>query len=117
VPPVWSASGVAAFLERLDTEGWEHADVIRVAATRGGQISRDEIYQVCGYEDDRMLRGFTRPTARITADLQNVGIVADGVEPALTAIYIENKAAAFRIPTEMTAILTADTGALPETEF
>lgn len=107
---VWSATGVTALLERLETEGWEHADVIRVAAARGGQISRSEIYQVCGYEDDRMLRGFSRPTTRITADLQNAGIVADGVEPALTPIYIGVKAAAFRIPTEMAAILAADSG-------
>ena len=73
----WSAAGLAALLEHLETETWEHADVIHVAAARGGQISRDGIYQVCGYEDDRMLRGFTRPTARITVDLQRAGIVAE----------------------------------------
>lgn len=102
----WSAQGVAALLERLETEGCEQADVIRIAAARGGTIIRDEIYQVCGYDDDRMLRGFTKPTARITAELQSAGVVADGVEPALTPVYRGGvRAEAFRIPTEMIAVL------------
>jgi hypothetical protein len=72
----------------------------------GGTISREDVYAVCGYKDDRMLRGFTLPTARITRDLQEEGIVAEGVEPVLTTIYSGGvKAAAFRIPAEMTAIL------------
>ncbi len=112
--PTWSAPGVASLLEYLETEGCEQADVIRVAAARGGTIIRDEIYQVCGYDDDRMLRGFTRPTARITAELQRAGVVADGVEAALTPIYRGVKAEAFRIPTEMVAILTAEQGTPPE---
>lgn len=114
--PTWSAPGVAALLERLETEGCEQADVIRVAAARGGMIVRDEIYQVCDYDDDRMLRGFTRPTARITAELQSAGIVADGVEPALTPVYRGVRAEAFRIPIEMTAILTTEQDTQPEGE-
>lgn len=114
--PTWSASGVAALLERLKCEGWEQENVIRVAAARGGTIVREEIYQVCRYEDDRMLRGFTRPTARITAELQSAGIVADGVEPALTPVYHGVKAEAFRIPPEMAAILAAEQDPQPEGE-
>jgi hypothetical protein len=37
--------------------------------TEAGITVGGAIYQLCGYEDDRMLRGFTRPTARITRDL------------------------------------------------
>jgi len=106
---VWSAVGVAALLDRLETEGREQADVIRAAADRGGTINREDVYAVCGYEDDRMLRGFTLPTARITRELQQDGIVADGVDPVLTTVYRGGvKAAAFRIPAEMAAILAAD---------
>jgi hypothetical protein len=113
--PTWSAAGVVELLKHLETEGCEQADVIRVAAARGGTILRDEIYQVCGYNDDRMLRGFTRPTARITAELQGTGIVPDGVEPALAPIYRGGvRAEAFQIPAEMVAILTAEQGAQPE---
>ena len=85
------------------------AEVIRVAALHDGMIDREQVYEICGYEDDRMLRGFTLPTSRITRDLQEEGIVAEGVEPVLTTIYLSGvKAAAFRIPAEMAAILTTD---------
>ena len=105
----WPEAGVAALLERLQTEGRDQAEVIRVAALHGGTIDREEVYEICGYEDDRMLRGFTLPTSRITRDLQQEGIVAEGVEPVLTTIYRGGvKAAAFRIPAEMAAILTKD---------
>ena len=105
----WSEAGVAALLERLETEGLDQTEVIRVAALHGGIIDRDQVYEVCGYEDDRMLRGFTLPTSRITRDLQREDIVAEGVEPVLTTIYHSGvKAAAFRIPAEMAAILTKD---------
>lgn len=107
--PEWSEAGVSVLLERLETEGWSQADVIRVAASRGGTIDREEVYEICGYDDDRMLRGFTSPTVRITRDLQRDGVVADDVEPVLTTIYRGGvKAAAFRIPAEMVAILAAD---------
>lgn len=57
----------------------------------------------------------TRPTARITAELQGTGIVPDGVEPALLPIYRGGvRAEAFQIPAEMVAILTAEQGAEPE---
>ncbi len=112
--PTWSAQGVNALLEYLEIEGCEQEKIIRVAAARGGTIIRDEIYQVCGYDDDRMLRGFTRPTARITAELQRAGLVAEDVEPALTPIYRGVKAEAFRIPTEMVAILAAEQSTQPD---
>jgi PIN like domain len=105
----WSEVGVAALLERLETEGRDQADVIRVAALHGGVIDREQVYEICGYEDDRMLRGFTLPTSRITRDLQREGIVAEGVKPVLTTIYRSGvKASAFQIPVEMAAILTRD---------
>lgn len=106
---LWSATGVGALLGRLETEGREQAEVIRVAALNGGTINRSEVYEICGYDDDRMLRGFTLPTVRITRDLQQEGIVAEDVQPVLTTIYHGGvKAAAFRIPAEMTTILTED---------
>jgi len=108
--PIWSKVGVFALLERLEKEGWEHAMVIREAAARGGRIDRDDIYAVCGYDDDRMLRGFTRPAARTTRDLQAIGLVAPNVEAALTPIYDGVKAAAFRIPAEMVTILAGEDG-------
>ncbi|HEX3591581.1 MAG TPA: hypothetical protein VHV74_18325, partial [Pseudonocardiaceae bacterium] len=82
-------------------------DIIRAAAQEGGSIGRDDIYRLADYDDRRMLRGFTRPTARITLDLQAAGLVPDGVEPALTPIYDGMKATAFVIPQEMVTILAS----------
>ena len=107
--PTWSPGGVQALLDGLENEGWEQAEVIRAAAARGGRIERDEIYEICDYENDRMLRGFTRPVARITKYLQEAGLVAQDVEPALTPDYGDGvKAVAFRIPAEMVLILGSD---------
>ncbi len=95
---LWSGAGVSALLDRLETEGRVQADVIRLAALNGGTIDREDVYSVSGFEDDRMLRSFTLPTARITRDLQHEGIVSEGVDPVLTTIYRGGvKAAAFRI--------------------
>jgi hypothetical protein len=103
---LWTPAGVTALVERLETEGRDQAEVIRAAALHGGTVSRDEVYEICGYQDDRMLRGFTLPTARITRDLQREGLVVEGVEPVLTTIYRDGtQAAAFRIPAEIVAIL------------
>jgi hypothetical protein len=104
--PVWTRTGVLELLERLESEGWEHGEVIVAAAKNGGTIDRSEVYEICGYSDDRMLRGFTRPSSRITSVLQGEGLVAEGVEPPLTPLYHGDvKAGGFRIPAEMVAIL------------
>jgi PIN like domain len=102
----WTAEAVEELLRRLDAEGQVQADVIRTAAEMGGTIDRDTVYNVCGYDDSRMLRGFTRPAARITADLQREGIVGDRVTPMLVPLYPDDvRAAAFRIPAEVVGIL------------
>lgn len=106
----WTEEGVVALLVALDAEGQDQAIVIREAAVRGGRIDRETVYELCGFEDDRMLRGFTKPTSRITRDLQADGIVAPDVEPALIPVYAGVKAAAFRIPSEMVSILAGDSG-------
>jgi hypothetical protein len=107
---MWTEEGLAALLMRLDAERWDHAAVIRKAAKRGGQVDRAAIYEICGYSDDRMLRGFTRPATRITMDLQLEGLVADGVTQAVDPIYDgSGKALGSRIPHEMVEILVTET--------
>lgn len=111
----WTAEAVTELLRRLDREGQAQADVIREAAALGGTIGRDIVYGLCGYDDERMLRGFTRPAARITVDLQGEGLLADPVTPILKPLYPDGmRASGFRIPAEVVAILRAggdnDTG-------
>ncbi len=102
----WSEDAVAELLDRLELEGREQADVIRAAAHGGGSIERDALYAICDFAPDRMLRGFTRPTARITRDLVAEGILNESVTPMLTPIYESGvQAVRFEIPDEVTSIL------------
>lgn len=106
---LWTRRAVVELLRRLDTEGREQADVIRFAADRGGVITRDEIYQVCGYDKERMLRGFTKPTTRVTHALQDEGFLDDPVEPVLTPQYDSGVTAIrFEIPLDVVEILSDD---------
>ncbi|RSN07288.1 hypothetical protein DMC63_35315 [Streptomyces sp. WAC 05977] len=106
--PRWSAEAVHELLRRLDVEGVVQAEVIRFAASQGGLIDREKVYEIGGYPEDRMLRGFTRPTARITRDLQSEGWVDEGVEPMLTPVYQDVSAIRFEIPLDVVEILAAD---------
>jgi predicted nucleic acid-binding protein len=109
--PRWSARGAALLLDRLDDEGWSHAAVIRAAAASDGFVDRETVYELCGFDGDRMLRGFTRPATRITGDLQEAGVVEHGVEVPLCAVYAGGvTAVGFRIPEEMVALLDGDGG-------
>jgi hypothetical protein len=102
----WNESAVAELLARLKYEGREQAEVIRAAAQDGGSIDRDTLYAICDYAPNRMLRGFTRPTARITTELVAEGLLDEGVDPMLTPIYDGGvHAVRFEIPAEVTSIL------------
>ncbi|GLZ00382.1 PIN-like domain-containing protein [Actinoplanes sp. NBRC 103695] len=103
----WTDKAVLMLLERLRGEGRRDlADVIVEAARRGGTIDRDHIYALGGYDEERMLRGITRPTARITADLQSEGELPDPVTPMLKALYNgPGPLYAMRIPSEVVDIL------------
>ncbi len=92
-------------LRRLDSEGWKHGDVIRHAAENFGFVERAAIYEIARYNDERMLRGYTRPVNRITKDLQEAGIVQAGVTPMLQPVYVDVKAAGFKIPGEVVDLL------------
>ncbi|MCW6007827.1 hypothetical protein K1W54_25265 [Micromonospora sp. CPCC 205371] len=106
----WTPEAVTQLLVRLDAEGQPQADVIREAAALGGTISREDVYGLCGYSDERMLRGFTRPTSRITADLQRAGRLPDPVTPILKPLYPDGvRASGFRVPAEVVAILRGST--------
>lgn len=112
--PRWSHAAIAELLRRLDIEGREQADVIRFAAMNGGSISRDAIYDIAGYKEDRMLRGFTRPVARITKDLQVEGAIPAGVDAILTPYYGGGVVAlSFDLPSEVVEILSPQEGAAP----
>ncbi|MDG4823278.1 PIN-like domain-containing protein [Asanoa sp. WMMD1127] len=103
----WTTEGIRELLRRLEMQGFPHAAVIWSAADLGGIIDRDTVYDICGYEESRTLRGFTTPVARITSELQGEGLVAERVTPMLVAVYPnDEKAAGFRIPDEVVSVLS-----------
>lgn len=109
-PGKWTAEAVEMLLQRLRGEGRRDlADIINAAAAAGGSISREEIYVLCDYRDDRKLRGITRPAARITADLQSEGILPSSVAPMMKSVYVDaGQLTAIRIPAEVVDLLVAD---------
>lgn len=101
----WTADALDALLTRLDGEAPVQANAIRLAARSGGRVTRDQVYELGGFPDDRMLRGFTRPPARLTAALQAESLVPDLVLPILVARYPEGvKASYFSVPPEIPAL-------------
>lgn len=101
----WTADALIALLTRLDDEAPVQGSAIRLAAQSGGRVTRDQVYELGGFPDDRMLRGFTRPPARLTAALQAEGVVPDHVLPILVARYPEGvKASFFSVPPEIPAL-------------
>jgi hypothetical protein len=109
---VWPEAAVMALIGQLEDEGYQQADVIRQAAANGGMISREEIFEICNFDSDRMLRGFTRPCSRITSYLKNTGVLPRDVQPCLRPEFDkEGIAQAFLIPPEMVEVLAGDEGA------
>jgi len=101
----WTLDAIGQFLSRLIHEGWtpqEHA--IRLAASRGGLIERQIVYDLGGYGEGRSLRGFTRPVNRITQEFRQAGIVPESAIDVLQTVYdpaaglSSGWASGFRVP-------------------
>ncbi|WP_033247743.1 hypothetical protein [Nocardia carnea] len=69
-------------------------------------FSREKVYDLGDYGDERMLRGFTRPFRRLTEALQSEGVIPDGVAPIFVARYPDGvKATYFSVPSEVPVLL------------
>jgi hypothetical protein len=102
----WTLGAVMAVLKELDSQGHTQADVIREAAASGGRISRERVYEIDEREKSQMLRGFTKPVKRVTAELQAGGSVPYGVPALLDAAYETGvKSSHFVVPYEVVALL------------
>ena len=102
----WTREAVADFLERLEREGPVQAGAIRVAAVEGGFVSRERVYELGGYPEERSLRGFTRPINRITQQLRSEGVLPENAIDIFWAEYNEDSpnvgwAAGFGIPDDV----------------
>ncbi|MFC7480311.1 PIN-like domain-containing protein [Luedemannella flava] len=98
----WNEESLRVLLTWLSVEASVQESVIRLAAEQDGYVSREQIYTLGSYPEDRSLRGFTRPVSRITQALRDNGVVPEGAVDLLRAVYNENSpnvgwAAGFRI--------------------
>lgn len=113
----WTLAALSALLEALDEEAPTQASALREAAKSGGRIERERIYELGEYNDDRMLRGFTRPFTRLTAQLQYRGLIPDGVRPIFSARYPHGvKVSYFIVPPEVPDLMNEIQTLNPEQE-
>lgn len=103
--PAWTPDAVGEVMIALNWESPEHARVIRHAADRGGTVTREEIYELCAYAPDRMLKGFSRPVLRVVQTLAERGAIPEGLPPMLQAVACTGPTREFRLDDEVTRIL------------
>lgn len=103
-PSGWTEAAFQELLERLEREGNEgHSLVLQEAARSGGRIARNRVYDLCGYPEGRMLRGFTRPPARIARSLVKERVLTPEAEAPISAVYDHGvSASGFEVPNEFT---------------
>ncbi|MET8520812.1 hypothetical protein [Nocardioides sp. NPDC004968] len=83
----WTTQAVTELLRRLEGSHPAQFDVLRTAAANGGAIDRAAVYRLADYPPSRSLRGFTRPTRRISADLVREGYLPSTAPDPLRAEY------------------------------
>ncbi|MEU1176870.1 PIN-like domain-containing protein [Streptomyces sp. NPDC005820] len=96
----WSAAALHELFDRLAYEGYQNrVDVIRYAAEMNGFASALSVYEICDYDDDRTLRGFTRPVKRIAGQLRQLGKIPESAVSVLETQYEpgEMKASGFSV--------------------
>ncbi|WP_327136595.1 PIN-like domain-containing protein [Streptomyces sp. NBC_01340] len=96
----WTSAALHELFDRLAYEGYQNrVDVIKYAAEMNGFASALNVYEICDYDNDRTLRGFTRPVKRITGQLRQLGRIPDSAVPVLETRYEpgEMKASGFSV--------------------
>lgn len=109
----WTPHAVQQLMERLGREAPVQADAIRRAATQGGFVSREEVYNLGGYEATRTLRGFTRPANRLAQEFRDRGVIPLTAVDILEAVYDPTfswvTARGFRIPQQLASMIGDET--------
>ena len=105
-PARWNAPAVLELLRRLKSEQRPQGAIIEYAAAHNGVVSRENVYEIAGYEPDRMLKGFTRPPRRIARDLVREGLLPHDAQWPLSTRYQSGvQATHFVVPREFSSLL------------
>lgn len=98
----WSYASYQRLLNDLMNGGNSiQAEVISLAASRGGFVLRAKIYEIAGFSEERSLRRFSLPAQRVALALVDEGLLRDDAAPPLEAIYEGSvKTVGYRVPNE-----------------
>ena len=104
----WTVDAIAELLDALEREAEVQYRVLLEAALTDGDVPRDRVYQIGGYEESRTLRGFTRPIRRISKRLIGQGSLDNSAIDILKPQYPpewNGTAASFRVPESVLELL------------
>jgi hypothetical protein len=99
---IWSNVAYQRLLDDLSSSGNAlQAQVVSLAARRGGMVRRAEIYEIAGFSEERSLRRFSLPAQRVALTLVDEGLLRDDAAPPMEAIYEGSvKTIGYRVPNE-----------------
>ena len=109
----WTQDAYVEVMTGLLSKYYAQAQVINEAiATGTGFVSRDRVYELAGYPDDRSLKGFTRPVNRLVNGLIERGDLPDTVDDLLTPVYDPTvksyqRTSGFTVPLEVVRMMLA----------
>ncbi|MCK9795953.1 restriction endonuclease [Isoptericola sp. 4D.3] len=107
----WDPSAMEDLLAWLRQRGYVQEKLIRFAAQHGGSITRDQIYEEAGFDEDRTLRGLARPTLRARKELINQGRLPVDAKLPFAPVYASGPAASnYEVPREFTQFLAVTDG-------
>jgi predicted nucleic acid-binding protein len=83
----WTAEALEALIDLLIGQANVQAYAMLDAAQNEGFVSRATVYEIGGYDETRMLRGFTRPVKTAAKRLQDQGIPIGDIDGLFVAVY------------------------------
>ncbi|WP_328720738.1 PIN-like domain-containing protein [Streptomyces sp. NBC_00247] len=107
--PEWTSEALEALVDLLLGQADVQAYSMLEAVQNDGFVSRATVYEIGGYAETRMLRGFTRPVKTATKRLEENGIEVGDAESLFFAVYDREfdavSAKGFRIAQEAVPLL------------
>lgn len=106
---IWTYESVQELLDRLRALGAHvQASVIEEAASAGGWVARERVFEIGGYDESRQLKGFTRPIRGVVDALVEEGLLAETVGMPLWPTYPgPGKADGFAVPDDAVESLSS----------
>ncbi|WP_165685488.1 PIN-like domain-containing protein [Streptomyces sp. KO7888] len=105
----WTVEALEALIDLLLGQANVQAYAMLDAAQNEGFVSRATVYEIGGYDETRMLRGFTRPVKTAAKRLQDQGIPIGDIDGLFVAVYDPAfdavSASGFRLAKEMVPLL------------